>query len=1574
MSYPSSIDNIPNVPANTNLSGPPDHTALHNQIGVAVETLETKLGTGASTPVSGQVLIGNGAGTSEWADLPSTDVPVATFTINGTVKQREFNIIDYGATISSSDNTTAIQAAFNAANTAGGGEVFVPQGIFVTTNLTIHGKTILKGVGESSVLQAKSGTTGTFLALNTPSSDIAVQLQDIKLDGNNQSGLTGIYFNNTGVAQDSLHRFNNVWVYNYPVDGIHLGPAVIETDLISCHVYNSGRYGFNFDVGATDNRITSCSTGLSLNHGFYIQGNNTHFTDCKAYYAGYTGSSWTDGVNGFMVYPSATQDLHMVSFTACEAQNNARDGFHFDATASGASEQHITVAGCMADGNNEVGTTGVGFAVLGVKYSNFTGLVTRLQSGANQNYGLAIFDDLTGTTFGINDFSGGSVGPIYYDGSAVNYTFTAPIASPAFTGTPIAPTQTTGDNTTKIATDAFVNASISATAQYSPADFVVAPSGSPRKADYYTTGTNDDVVVTTAVTAANALANGGVVELASGTYIFGGSVLPLNNVWLRGTGMTSTIIKVSSGLNVPPINFHSDYSRSAPLNNFWLTDLEIDCSAMLSSGSAKGIDGTNYNQCRFQRLYVHDSTATGIGVDFPTSSIISENLVVNCGYKSRVVINAASWSSSVFTFTTTTPHGYTAYTEASGLLTASGTPANSDTVTIGSQVYTFVTSLSGSAYQVLIGASTSAALTNLAAAVNASSGSGTTYGTGTVINSLARSGTVTSSTVAFNSTNYGTSGNSCTTTTTSTNLSWGSSTLIGGVTGSAIVVVGTLPNAYNGQYNVSSVIDANNFTVSSNANPGLSNIGVNPGTATAFGWASVSGALGNNGIGIGGNDNYTESLICTNNVCIGNRNNNYLMENDGANPEANTSYIFSNNISISAGACGYRNTACKNVQFNNNYEYGSPTGGYCNTSVNSFAITAATWSTGVATYTTGSTPHGFAIGQQIVIQGMSPTAWNGAYLTVASVPTTTTFTVAITSNPGTATTFGTVGTVVRPVDGTSFIDNVFINNVNYGINLSVYSDGVLVKNNVVKYGWGYGIVFASSLAQITGNRIFNNGRQGMLLSGSSVPMTYVDISDNFIYNNGLYNTADGIDFTPSTIGNFAHITLNNNQIFDNQPTQTQRYGMILRNGGTLTDVSISGGDLSTNQTAPMLIQSTSTSLTINNVIGVSNVGVPLATPRVTTLISVSATFTPNASTTDLGLINSPGAAFTVANPTGTAADAQILQIRITSGSSGHTPTWGTAYSNNLGFVLPTSNLPNSSVITFTFEYNAATTLWLLAYTDYAELSLVDLASTQTIGGVKTFSSTISGSISGIAANVTTNANLTGPITSTGNATAIASQTGTGTTIVTQASPTLTTPSIAQLNDANGNPWLKVNSTASAIGGFAITNNVSGSAVTLANGNTGNSATIFKGAGSGLMVLRPGADSILAYALQNAAGGTYILSMDSSNARIGIGTSTINSTLQVAGSISTAIAAKSSAYTIVITDSTILVSGTTTITLPTAVGITGRMYTVKKTDTAGTTVTVATTSSQNIDGATTSLLATQYQSVTVQSDGTQWWII
>jgi hypothetical protein len=118
-------------------------------------------------------------------------------------------------------------------------------------------------------------------------------------------------------------------------------------------------------------------------------------------------------------------------------------------------------------------------------------------------------------------------------------------------------------------------------------------------------------------------------------------------------------------------------------------------------------------------------------------------------------------------------------TAASGVLTFSEKPSNGDTVTIGATTYTFKTTLTGAANEVLIGANAGAAIANLCSAIGAGAGAGSTYGTGTVANAsvtAAASGTG----VALTAITPGSAGNAIATTSTGTIASFGAATLAGG--------------------------------------------------------------------------------------------------------------------------------------------------------------------------------------------------------------------------------------------------------------------------------------------------------------------------------------------------------------------------------------------------------------------------------------------------------------------------------------------------------------------------------------------------------------------------------------------------------------------------------------------------------------------------------------------------------------------------------------------------------------------------------------------------------------------------
>ncbi|MHA1289726.1 MAG: LVIVD repeat-containing protein, partial [Candidatus Thorarchaeota archaeon] len=119
-----------------------------------------------------------------------------------------------------------------------------------------------------------------------------------------------------------------------------------------------------------------------------------------------------------------------------------------------------------------------------------------------------------------------------------------------------------------------------------------------------------------------------------------------------------------------------------------------------------------------------------------------------------------------------------------------------------------------------------------------------------------------------------------------------------------------------------------------------------------------------------------------------------------------------------------------------------------------------------------------------------------------------------------------------------------------------------------------------------------------------------------------------------------------------------------------------------------------------------------------------------------------------------------------------------------------------------------------------------------------------------------------------------------------------------------------------------------------------------------------------------------ITVDSSG-NVGIGTTSPASTLQISGSLGLNYISKSSDYTATADDNVIAVdasSATTTISLPSAAGITGRLYTIKKIDDSVNDVVVDPDSAETIDGSATYSLSSQWKYVTIISDGSNWLVI
>ena len=266
-----------------------------------------------------------------------------------------FNVKDYGAVVDgSTDDTTAIQSAINAAAAAGGGRIYIPSGTTVVSGLVMQNCTWLDGQGmHATTIKLKNGSnTSVITNYVSPDGIIAnaefVAVTNLMIDGNKTNQTTtshGIYFTSNPTQThatndldfDTHQRVENVEIYNCHDDGFS---ASSRSSMVLLNVYTFKCDGNGFS-STYDTDYESCVSGWAGINGFYINNSSVRLAACKAFYSGQVSVGPAAGIGIYI-----TSGQGGVSLSSCEAQDNRGSGYVLNDAS------RVTMVGCVADSNS----------------------------------------------------------------------------------------------------------------------------------------------------------------------------------------------------------------------------------------------------------------------------------------------------------------------------------------------------------------------------------------------------------------------------------------------------------------------------------------------------------------------------------------------------------------------------------------------------------------------------------------------------------------------------------------------------------------------------------------------------------------------------------------------------------------------------------------------------------------------------------------------------------------------------------------------------------------------------------------------------------------------------------------------------------------------------------------------------------------------------------------------------------------------------------------------------------------------------------------------------------------------
>jgi len=265
--------------------------------------------------------------------LTFAGISSANDTVTGIYNVKTFGAVGDGIV----NDTVAVQAALDAADASGGGEVYFPAGDYYIIGLTVGSKTTITGAGPGSRLYFPAGANAIINknAGNTlGNSDIVVKDITIDLAGTGKNGIT--------LAGVSRGRVDNVriispsgygiWLVRAGDSAIGEGTPTKHVVINNCYVTGVTDVGIEFSGSVGCTAIGNIVTGTRGIGGFYAWngaydcsfiGNVSEGEGINPDYKGYAIQG-VDSINNPAQFKTQTQRIEFIGNVARNVRHGLR--------------------------------------------------------------------------------------------------------------------------------------------------------------------------------------------------------------------------------------------------------------------------------------------------------------------------------------------------------------------------------------------------------------------------------------------------------------------------------------------------------------------------------------------------------------------------------------------------------------------------------------------------------------------------------------------------------------------------------------------------------------------------------------------------------------------------------------------------------------------------------------------------------------------------------------------------------------------------------------------------------------------------------------------------------------------------------------------------------------------------------------------------------------------------------------------------------------------------------------------------------------------------------------------------